>query len=244
MIAVCDQLADVTLGIAYSPRATNSDFKQYIASKNMNAFMYTNADPQYINQFKPFRGFHVIRDPRDIAISAYFSHKDVHPVHWHENDGANHWLELETHREKIKQLPFDDGLMEDILFTERLPTEGFDLGPFILMRDWNYERSNIYETRFEQLTIAPSVEFAKIFSFLGGPFETFSNSSMMEPIVEKLSFKAMTGRSQGMEKMTSHYRKGTIGDWKNYFKDQHKQFFKKNYGDLLIQLGYEQNLDW
>ncbi|HSM84450.1 MAG TPA: sulfotransferase, partial [Nodosilinea sp.] len=38
--------------------------------------------------------------------------------------------------------------------------------------------------------------------------------------------------------------KGSIGGWQKYFKDSHKQAFKRVAGDLLIDLGYETNLDW
>lgn len=35
------------------------------------------------------------------------------------------------------------------------------------------------------------------------------------------------------------FRKGQIGDWKNYFTDRHKMLFKELWNDLLIDLGYE-----
>ena len=38
--------------------------------------------------------------------------------------------------------------------------------------------------------------------------------------------------------------KGSIGSWKTRFKESHKQEFKKVAGNLLIDLGYETNLNW
>lgn len=38
--------------------------------------------------------------------------------------------------------------------------------------------------------------------------------------------------------------KGSIGGWQKYFKDAHKQAFKRVAGELLIDLGYETGLDW
>jgi len=43
---------------------------------------------------------------------------------------------------------------------------------------------------------------------------------------------------------TETFRKGLIGDWKNHFKEHHKQAFKKVAGQLLIDLGYEKDFDW
>lgn len=38
--------------------------------------------------------------------------------------------------------------------------------------------------------------------------------------------------------------KGKVGVWKDYFKEIHKEAIKEEIGDLLIQLGYEKDLDW
>lgn len=38
--------------------------------------------------------------------------------------------------------------------------------------------------------------------------------------------------------------KGGIGSWKTIFNQSHKEAFKKSAGNLLIELGYEQNLSW
>lgn len=40
------------------------------------------------------------------------------------------------------------------------------------------------------------------------------------------------------------FRRGAIGDWKNYFTPAHKEAFKRVAGELLIELGYESDPDW
>lgn len=40
------------------------------------------------------------------------------------------------------------------------------------------------------------------------------------------------------------YRKGIVGDWKNYYKREHVAVFKEIAGDTLINLGYEKTSDW
>jgi hypothetical protein len=40
------------------------------------------------------------------------------------------------------------------------------------------------------------------------------------------------------------FNKGQIGSWKEYFTDELKQLFKEHAGQLLIDLGYEQDLNW
>lgn len=38
--------------------------------------------------------------------------------------------------------------------------------------------------------------------------------------------------------------KGAIGNWRNYFTEEHKKQFKKTAGQLLIDMRYEQDLSW
>lgn len=40
------------------------------------------------------------------------------------------------------------------------------------------------------------------------------------------------------------FREGKIGSWKQYFTEEHKAEFKKYAGQLLIDLGYETDLNW
>jgi hypothetical protein len=40
------------------------------------------------------------------------------------------------------------------------------------------------------------------------------------------------------------FRSGKIGKWRQSFNEAHKNAFKEIAGDLLIQLGYEENYDW
>lgn len=55
--------------------------------------------------------------------------------------------------------------------------------------------------------------------------------------IERIADRVFSRRS-------STFRKGLIGDWKNYFTSEHKAVFKELAGQLLIDLGYEDNLDW
>ncbi len=41
-----------------------------------------------------------------------------------------------------------------------------------------------------------------------------------------------------------NFFKGKAGSWKEYCNEEHKAAIKQEIGDLLIELGYEKNLDW
>lgn len=212
-----------------------------------------------------FRGFHVIRDPRDICVSGYFSHLKTHFV-----EG---WPQLAEYRKELQKLDFHEGLLRE-----------FEYSDFWLQHisDWDYNHPNIIDVKMEDLTEKPYERWLEIFEFMGlidpSEKEYASQPSFAYKIKgkinralkyqnipeslrmnrtglklesvrylteEKYSFKKLSGgRKSGEENTNSHYRKGKRGDWKNHFSDTHKQIFKEKYGDLLIKLGYEADFDW
>ncbi len=62
--------------------------------------------------------------------------------------------------------------------------------------------------------------------------------------IEKHSFTTKSGRSPGEENVRSFKRKAISGDWKNHFDERHKEIFERHAGDLLVSLGYEDDLSW
>jgi len=70
--------------------------------------------------------------------------------------------------------------------------------------------------------------------------------------VEKTGYKIPTPRVKALEilveavqpKKSKTFRAGKTGEWKKYFKPEHKALFKEVSGDLLVRLGYEKNNDW
>ncbi len=45
-------------------------------------------------------------------------------------------------------------------------------------------------------------------------------------------------------KRSPTFRSGKTGEWKKYFTEEHKKTFKEVAGDLLVQLGYEEDRHW
>lgn len=78
----------------HSPKIFNGNLKTAIEQKQLNFFSYTNADINYVQNLGNFQGFHVIRDPRDIVVSAYFSHLYSH--------STEEWPELVEQRKRLE----------------------------------------------------------------------------------------------------------------------------------------------
>lgn len=176
-----------------------------------------------------YRAVHIRRDPRDMIVSGYFSHRYSHEVN-------NEWGRkfLRAHRDWLNQVSFEEGLAWEI-------NRGYALNA---LSTWDFNELDerpILEVRFEDLVGPESrVVFQQIVNFLA--IELPANQ--LGRILDKLSFRRLAGRDPGTEDVNSHFRKGTPGDWRNHFTPEHVQQFKDKWGDLLIRLGYEKDDTW
>ncbi len=238
------------------------DFNKYIYDNNIDFISYTNANYACVKTIDVYKGFHVIRDPRDMAVSGYFSHLNSHPT--------DDWPELIPHREALKKLTIEEGLIMEFEFSRQF---------YEHMYDWNYEQSNILEYKMEEFTKDPFNNFIEVLDFMGlvdldefttkkrikdlliilsnkmyrnyqkyGSFhlkyKTIPAEKLFGKIFNHRYSKLSGGRTKGKEDVKKHYRKGVPGDWKNYFTGEHREYFKKEYNDLLLKLRYEKGSNW
>ena len=245
-----------------SPQKFDYDLKKFIEVNKVDCLSYTNADYQYTKHLTNYRGFHVIRDPRDTLVSAYFSHLYSHPT--------KNFPELIPHREKLSQLSKNEGLIAEMDFSDVY---------FQHMYHWNYKLPNVLEIKMENLFADPYDNFTTIFNFMG--ILDVSSNSNIKPIYPKLvktinkihiktnrfsplyfkqgklsksrlmdkineyKFENLAkGRKRGQQDVKSHYRKGVSGDWKNHLTSEHIKLFKDRYNDLVLKTGYESDPDW
>lgn len=230
-----------------------------LANGRTQFLAFRNADPAYLPALGEFVGFHIIRDPRDILVSSYFSHLNSHPT---EN-----WPELAEHNLRLRGLDQREGLLADMEFCRDLTTQGFPVRPFSCMRDWDYHRPDIMELKYEELIARPYEHLLDIFRFLGilrddelgmytllrhllsiltgrlGIGSSSANLSLpawniLSSVYDNRFAKKTAGRRPGVEDRTSHYRKGVAGDWETHFTATHVKQFKGLFGDIPERLGY------
>ena len=100
---------------------------------------------------------------------------------------------------------------------------------------------NYAEVRYEDLLRRPEEEVGRVLRFLGAD----AGEGAVRRCVEAGSFERWTkGRGRGEEESTSFFRKGVAGDWRGVFNERDKQIIKEVTGDLLIELGYEEDDSW
>jgi len=232
------------------PGQFGGDLNQFVRDHEYDLICYINADRSFIDGLDMrFAAVHVVRDPRDILVSAYFSH-----LHSHLTTA---WPELFEFRKKLQTLSIKEGLLAELEFITDLPTNGYALRPFQNMMRWDYDDPRILELRFEDMVDSP-VSFFRRFgrhlelinrqSFLSRftrrrAHHVLSESEFLD-IVARNSFAKLAGRSRGKEEQTHHYRKGEPGDWRQYFDEDITREFKERFPGLLAKLGYEKSDDW
>ena len=248
----------ITFRNVNNPHMFGHNLPVFIENNRIDFLGYSNAEYEHVKRLENFKGFHVIRDPRDIAVSSYFSH-----LHTHSTD---HWPELVGHRKRLQKLDFEEGLIADVEFTRNVYEDLFN---------WNYEQPNVMELKIEEMTRNPYEILTATYRFLG--LVDVSNSTAAaivarilsyinrflrrvgwrQPIYRKIplgevltiqymhrfSKKART-RRPGQEDRQSHYRKGVAGDWKNHFSEAHRAYFKVHFSGLLFKLGYQGDNEW
>ena len=258
-----------TFGIIHLPRnfEEHGSIEGYVDAHKLDFLAYTNADMTYVEDLKFFRGFHVIRDPRDITVSAYYSHLSTHGL----------YPEIAEHRKKLQGLSKNEGLFAEM---------DFSAAEFRELEIWDYDQPNVMEIKMEDLTKDSPAYLTRIMDFLGylvpegeqdnGSLKSFQMSlnrwnmkgrrympgrlpmfplptrrydtiprETITQVHDDFSFKKLSGgRKPGEENRKSHYRKGKAGDWANHFSEDHRAYFKEKFGDLLIKLGYEEDHNW
>lgn len=259
--SVCRRLG-LRAGSVYDEFRFDGDLAAYVDANEIDFLCYGNADIEFVRQLPPHKAFHIVRDPRDIVVSAYFSHR-----YSHATDG---WPELIQHRERLATMSPEDGLAEEIRFRAR---------SFAQLQSWDFDNPDILEIRFEDFVRNDASTLIAAFDFLGllddsdygfgkrvtGLYRELAaflraktpisippallGSALPVPdfyaIAWRNRFAAKSrGRDKGTSDVRSHYRKGQSGEWSDVLTDEHKALFKSLYPGLVPRLGYAADDDW
>ena len=216
---------EIPLHHAHGAYAFERDLETYRAQHRFDLLTYVNAHYEYIRELDVI-GVHVVRDPRDLLVSAYFSHRNSHPT-----EG---WSELEELRRHLRAVPEETGLLLEMEFCSGVLDD---------MASWPDRPAGILRLRFEDMIDDEQQAFRTIVDHLG-LLDGIGVGALAE-IVDRWSFERLTGgRKRGDEDAGHHYRKGIAGDWRNHFTPAIVWSFKHRYNDLLLRYGYEQGTDW
>ena len=155
------------------------------------------------------------RDPRDVAVSYYFY---ARATPWHDDFSV------------LKNMNPQEGI--GYFISKRLPEFA------VWMRSWRDNRNpdSSVMLSYEEMLKNPEAALGSVFDVFG----LDADSELLSGIVEKNRFNA----KRGAGKEGSFFRKGEANDWVNHFNTGLKEEFKAVGGELLIEFGYEADMDW
>jgi hypothetical protein len=168
-----------------------------------------------------FVPYFIFRDPRDVVVSHVFYVTDMEARH--------------VHHDYYASLPdFDARLKVSILGRPDADVEFPDIaGRFAPYLGW-LDHPEVLTIHFEDLIHARAATLTRIMDHL---LVRAPLPAPREKILDALESAINPSRSPT-------FRSGKTGEWKKYFKEEHKRVFKEVAGGLLGKLGYESNYDW
>lgn len=171
----------------------------------------------------PYRGVHVMRDPRDMIVSGYHYHKWTHEawVHRPDENGL-------TYQGKLNAANTYDGLFLEI--------DHFIFFYRDTLLNWDTEDSDILEVSFEDLMGENRDRvYRGIFSHLG--FEG-RNLELATDLMRLFEAKSRSGKKTGKIAQKSHLRSGKSGQWRKELEPEHIAYIERELGSVLRKFGY------
>ena len=174
-------------------------------------------------RLQPYRGVHIMRDPRDMIVSGYHYHKWTHEEWVHRPDA--HGV---SYQQKLNQAETHDGLFMEIdhfIFFYRETLENWDMNdPDILEVSYDDlmgdQRNTIYDDIFEHLGFKDT------------------DLNLAGDLMRLFEAKSRTGRRSDGIAAKSHVRSGKSGQWQAELGPDHIAYIERELGPVLRKFGY------
>ncbi len=216
------------LGVAYVDYWSQ---REHLEDKLESPFILFNYDSDFrghsdLLSRDDVRILHVIRDPRDVLISAMHYHCKSEETWLHEPvpgyDNITYQRRLNAFATRYEQYVFEMENSTDSTLRD--------------MQGWQYDRTNCFEARYEELRQDTRMAYwTRIIDFLG--FDEVEQQACRERFWQYSLFGNL-GRGH------KHVRSGDVAQWKREFTPELASAFRRKFPKVLQVLGYEPDDRW
>ena len=174
--------------------------------------------PAQLDQLVPWskwKAVHVVRDPRDVLVSAYFSGRDYHPT--------TDWPELAPFKAWLGRVDQEAGIIATMGWVSFAleSLAGWEARPYVLEIH--------YEELFASERHRPGQHYANLLAMLNWLFPPVDDAVVRE-LIHQHSWETWTGgRKRGVEDTSHHYRRGIAGDWERHWTKRIDEVWKEAY---------------
>ncbi|XP_050397613.1 sulfotransferase 1B1 [Patella vulgata] len=208
-------------GCLFADSVPESELNEVDSPRIINTHVRFDRLPSDVKSKKP-KIVYIRRNPKDVAVSFYHHTRKLE--HYHYDGKFKDYLPL-----------FCDGVaygswFEYVLEWEKIIADNKEL--------------SILELTFEDLKEDPIREIRRMSDFLG----VQRNEDLIEEVKDFCNFPTMKDRFKDkMERHNIYYRKGEVGDWKNWFTVAQNEWFDQLYrekmADSKLKFKYTLNQD-
>lgn len=196
---------------------------------------------------------YLFRDPRDWIVSTYQRFRNLY-LRGMEGYNAPQCLEMYSKDGSDKTRVFKALIDGEFPYLSNGLFYVYPAVHQLLENRIEYKfKKNVFFVDYERTRLDPVPFFADFAKWLSDSDELPPELSIgdLEKAAEMGTFSYQTNgrfsegqREEFLNDSCGWFRKGIVGDWKNHFTEELKEYFKERTGDLLVQAGYEKNMDW
>lgn len=206
--------------------ATRSPFvKQNIdddvVANSLLLSMHSNID---FDAISPYRGVHVMRDPRDTVVSSYHYHRWTREPWAHKADQHG-----QTYQQRLNDMSVDDGVM--------LELDHFLLTYEEVLERWDMSDPNILEVKFDAL-LGPDrhAHYRAVFEHLGYDDRDVRLGSRL---MRAFGADQRTGRQAGTTREGNHIRNTQSGQWRTILSAEQRRQLESRLAPIIDKFDFQ-----